>query len=320
MSVASVINEMKDNLPSDIVTDQKQVCRMILKAHNIFLLDTGFISRIAHMCDAQSIGRTFEKFSNGKTSEDMVFVITELILYELKNTEDAALTREVESFLIKICQEGYVVLLLTEETIYKELSEYLTRNTDKWNKFMVSLIHNNVAVLKNICSIIKSDEEFPYKNLMETGYIPSKNQDYITNIIRHIKRRKKDRDSLGEELICISLLFFGELCYKADYNHFFFCSYDRPAAVMMNMAVRTQCGNKKNLNYECIYLLDFIQYMITEGILVDRQVVEDILINLVGQKIKVIENKRAPLHSEQNVIPVTEAVELMFSGKELSFV
>ena len=89
---------------------------------------------------------------------------------------------------------------------------------------------------------------------------------------------------------------------------------------MMNMAVRTQCGNKKNLNYECIYLLDFIQYMITEEILVDRQVVEDILINLVGQKIKVIENKKAPLHSEQNVIPVTEAVELMFSGKELSFV
>ena len=126
-------------------------------------------------------------------------------------------------------------------------------------------------------------------------------------------------DSLAEELICVCLLFFGDLVYKSDYNHFYFCSYDRPAIVMMNKAVQTFYGNNDNINFESIHLLEMIQYMIKEKILIDKTVAVEMLMKLVGETVCIIENKKSPILSIKENVTVSKAVEMMFEGKEILF-
>lgn len=319
MSVTSIIDEMKDNLSLPIIKSQKEVCSLILKAHNIFLLDTCFVSRAAHICDVKNICEAFEKFSGGKTQKDIVFVITELVLYELKDSENVKLQLKIQTFIENLCHYGFCVLLLSEQCLYKEIGEYINRNSYEWNRFFTSLLRDNVAILKHTCSIVKSDHYFPYISMLELEFDPPKETNYIPNIINHIKNRKKEKDSLAEELICVCLLFFGDLVYKSDYNHFYFCSYDRPAIVMMNKAVQTFYGNNDNINFESIHLLEMIQYMIKEKILIDKTVAVEMLMELVGETVCIIENKKSPILSIKENVTVSKAVEMMFEGKEILF-
>ena len=98
MSVVDCISEMISASGSLFETNQANVVASILQAEKIFFLDTCFITKSFNI-ETEDLLRAFENIAEGKEKSKIVFVLTELVLYELKDSVENKLQEKNEEFL-----------------------------------------------------------------------------------------------------------------------------------------------------------------------------------------------------------------------------
>ena len=84
MQVVETISEIKATVSKLFVQDDKEVLQTILKSSHVVFLDTCFVSRVANDESTEKIVAFFKKI-------EAVFVVTDLLLYEMKDSKDNCL-------------------------------------------------------------------------------------------------------------------------------------------------------------------------------------------------------------------------------------
>lgn len=318
MSIAKVIESIKEDSIPIFMEKQTDVISKILLTKKIIFLDTCFISRSFHLSH-QKIFNAFKKLAGGSTERDLVFVVTELVLYELKDSLHDKLQVRAKEFLQNLVDNGFCVVLLKEETVCAEIGKYLDYNVQKWNTYFATTLHDNIANLSKLASVVENDTTMPYQGIMKYGYKVPKDPKFIEKVIFHIKERKSTKDSLAEELICICLFFLLELLHDSNRNQFLFCSNDWPAIIRIRQAIQTSYPTNEK-KFEVIHLFSLIQYMVNEKILENKDEVEEALKKIFGESVRIIVVSKIPFASKEEIVDIKEVTHMLFKNEEFLFI
>ena len=312
MPVVDYISEMISASEGLFETDQEKVVATILQAEKIFFLDTCFITKSFNI-ETKDLLKAFENIAGGKEKTKIVFVLTELVLYELKDSVENKLQEKNEEFFSNMLEYGFCLLLLKEETICDNIRPYMSYSVEDWNRRFSNLIHDNIANL-TIGKRIRTDCRMPYYGFSEIGFsIPNKNT-FVNEIITYLKNEKTSKDSMAEELIAISLFFIFELIRGSFRNEFIFCSHDFGAIARMNKSLQTSYSNML-CRFKSINIFSIVQYMVNEGILDSKETVLDSLKKIMGDTVKLVIRNDLPFQSIEKKITIDEAVEMLFANK-----
>lgn len=314
MSVIDCISEMISASGSLFETNQANVVASILQAEKIFFLDTCFITKSFNI-ETEDLLRAFENIAEGKEKSKIVFVLTELVLYELKDSVENKLQEKNEEFLSNMLEYGFCLLLLKEETICDNIRPYMAYSVEKWNRRFSNLIHDNIANL-TLGNRIRTDRRMPYYGFSEMGFNIPTNSTFVNEIIVYLKNAKTSKDSMAEELIVISIFFIFELIRGSFRNEFIFCSHDFGAIARMNKSLQTSYSNML-CQFKIINNFSMVQYMVNEGILNSREKVLDSLKKIMGDTVKLIIRNDLPFQAIEKKVTIDEAVEMLFENKKV---
>ena len=314
MSVIDCISEMISASGSLFETNQANVVASILQAEKIFFLDTCFITKSFNI-ETEDLLRAFENIAEGKEKSKIVFVLTELVLYELKDSVENKLQEKNEEFLSNMLEYGFCLLLLKEETICDNIRPYMAYSVEKWNRRFSNLIHDIIANL-TLGNRIRTDRRMPYYGFSEMGFNIPTNSTFVNEIIVYLKNAKTSKDSMAEELIVISIFFIFELIRGSFRNEFIFCSHDFGAIAIMNKSLQTSYSNML-CQFKIINNFSMVQYMVNEGILNSREKVLDSLKKIMGDTVKLIIRNDLPFQAIEKKVTIDEAVEMLFENKKV---
>lgn len=312
MSVVDCISEMISASGGLFETNQEKVVATILQAEKIFFLDTCFITKSFNI-ETKDLLKAFEDIAGGKEKTKIVFVLTELVLYELKDSVENKLQEKNEEFFCNMSEYGFCLLLLKEETICDNIRLYMSYSVEEWNRRFSNLIHDNIANL-TMGQRIRTDRRMPYYGFSEIGFRIPNNSTFVNEIITYLKNEKTIKDSMAEELIAISLFFIFELIQGSFRNEFIFCSHDFGAIARINKSLQTSYSNML-CQFKSINVFSFIQYMVNEGILDSKERVLDLLKKIMGDTVKLVIRNDLPFQSIEKKITIDEAVEMLFANK-----
>lgn len=312
MSVVDCISEMISASEGLFETDQAHVVTSILRAEKIFFLDTCFITKSFHL-ETEDLLKAFENIAGGKEESKIVFVLTELVLYELKDSVENKLQEKNEEFFRNLSEYGFCLLLLKEETICDNIRPYMSHSVEDWNRLFSNLIHDNIANLA-VGKRIRTDCRMPYFGFSEIGFNIPGNRTFVNEIILYLKNAKTTKDSMAEELIAISLFFIFELTRGSRRNEFIFCSHDFGAIARMNKSLQTSYSNML-FRFKSINLFSMVQYMVHEGLLDSKEKVLHSLQNIMGDTAKLVIRNDLPFQSIETKITIDEAVEMFFANQ-----
>lgn len=312
MSVVDCISEMISASGELFETNQRDVVASILRAEKIFFLDTCFITKSFNL-ETEDLLKAFENIAGGKEKSKIVFVLTELVLYELKDSAENKLQEKNKEFFHNLTEYGFCLLLLKEETICDNIRPYMSHSAEEWNRLFSHLIHDNIANLM-IGKRIGTDCRMPYYGFSEIGFHIPSNSSFVEEIIVYLKNAKTSKDSMAEELIAISIFFIFELIRGSCRNEFIFCSHDFGAIARMNKFLQTSYSNML-CQFKSINVFSMVQYMVNEGILDSKEKVSDSLHKIMGDTVKLVIRNNLPFQSIEKKITIDEAVEMLFTNQ-----
>lgn len=314
MSVIDCISEMISVSGGLFETNQEEVITSILRAEKIVFLDTCFITKSSHM-ETGDLFRAFENIAGGKEKSKIVFVLTELVLYELKDSVADKLQEKNEEFFSNMAEYGFCMLLLKEETIYDNIRPYMSYSVEDWNRRFSNLIHDNIANF-TFGKRIRTDCRMPYYGFSEMGFNIPNNSTFVNEIIVYLKNVKTSKDSMAEELISISLFFVFELIRGSFRNEFIFCSHDFGAIARINKSIQTSYANML-CQFKSINNFSIVQYMVNEGILDSKENVLESLRKIMGETVKLVIRNDLPFQSFEKTITIEEAVDMIFANQNV---
>ncbi len=312
MSVVDCISEMISASGDLFETNQTRVVASILQAEKIFFLDTCFITKSFNI-ETEDLLKAFESIAGSKEESKIVFVLTELVLYELKDSVENKLQEKNKEFFCNMSEYGFCLLLLKEETICDNIRPYMSYSVEDWNRRFSNLIHDNIANL-TFGKRIRTDCRMPYYGFSEMGFNIPNNSTFVNEIIVYLKNAKTSKDSMAEELISISLFFIFELVHGAFRNEFIFCSHDFGAIARINKSLQTSYSHRL-CQFKSINIFSIVQYMVKEGILDSKEKVLDSLQKVMGDTVKLIIRNDLPFQPSEKKVTIDEAVEMLFANK-----
>ena len=314
MSVIDCISEMISVSGGLFETNQEEVITSILRAEKIVFLDTCFITKSSHM-ETGDLFRAFENIAGGKEKSKIVFVLTELVLYELKDSVADKLQEKNKEFFSNMAEYGFCMLLLKEETICDNIRPYMSYSVEDWNRRFSNLIHDNIANF-TFGKRIRTDCRMPYYGFSEMGFNIPNSSTFVNEIIVYLKNVKTSKDSMAEELISISLFFIFELIRGSFRNEFIFCSHDFGAIARINKSIQTSYANML-CQFKSINNFSIVQYMVNEGILDSKEKVLDSLRKIMGETVKLVIRNDLPFQSFEKTITIEEAVDMIFANQNV---
>ncbi len=314
MSIINCIADIISASGSIFETNQEIVIRKILQAEKAFFLDTCFVSKSLHLNAAHVFG-AFRRISGGKEKQEVVFVVSELVLYELKDSADNVLQAKNREFLEKMSAEGFSLLVLKEETVCSHISPFMKYSKKQWNEIFIRLIHDNIATL-GFSQIVRTDKRMPYFGFSEVGFPVPGDADFINDIIVYLKNMKKNKDSLAEELIGISLLFLSELTHGSMRNEYIFCTDDFGALARMNKVIQTSYPTVQN-RFKAINMFTLVQYMMKEKIMTSKKEAVDSLKKIMGGNVKLLVENALPFCPKEETLTIDEAVDRIFNDEQI---
>lgn len=317
MEVVDCISDMISASGDLFETNQKKVIASILRAEKIIFLDTCFITKFFNF-ETEDLLKAFEKIAGGKEKSKIVFVITELVLYELKDSIENKLQEKNEKFFCNMSEYGFSLLLLKEEKICENIRPYMSYSAEAWNRRFSNLIHDNIANLA-LAGRIRTDCRMPYYGFQEMGFNIPDTGSFVKDIIVYLKNVKKSKDSMAEELIAISLFFIFELTQGSSRNEFIFCSHDLGAIARMNKSLQTSYSNMV-CRFRSITVFSMVQYMVSERILDSKEKVLDSLRKIMGETVKLVIRNNLPFQSVEKKISIEEAVEMIFANEKIDLI
>lgn len=167
--------------------------------------------------------------------------------------------------------------------------------------------------------MIRNDRRMPYYGFSECGYNVPADRDYIKDIIVYLKNAKKSKDSMAEELICISLFSIFELTHGSTCNTYIFCTHDFGAVARMNKAIQTSYPGELK-QFKNINAFTMIQYMIKEEIITSKTQALNSMKKIMGERVKLIIREEAPFSSIEKTIEIEEAVDRIFNKESVVLV
>lgn len=317
MTIKDCISQMISSSGNIFETDQERVIASILQSENVMFLDTCFITKSSHI-EKEGLFEAFEKIAGGKEKQKIVFVVTELVLYELKDSVSNVLQVKNQEFFEKMIEHGFCLLLLREETVFENIKTFMRYSSEKWNRIFSTLIHDNIANL-SFNGLIRNDRRMPYYGFSECGYNVPADRDYIKDIIVYLKNVKKNKDSMAEELICISLFSIFELTHGSTRNTYIFCTHDFGAVARMNKAIQISYPDELK-QFKNINAFTIIQYMIKEEIITSKTQALNSMKKIMGERVKLMIREEAPFSSIEKTIEIEEAVDRIFNKESVVLV
>lgn len=316
MKIEKCIEELIQESSNLFETDNGENIKSILVAKNIVFLDTCFITK-SFFFDRNTLFDSFVRMFGGKDVKNVVFVVTELVLYELKDSSNNELQAKNLSFFSDLKQEGFRVVILNEETVYNHLKPYLGYSNKRWNELFTRWVHDNVAVFR-FANRIRTDNRTPYYGFSEINYNTPSDSEFVSSIIRYIKNTKKDKDSLAEELVCITLFFFLEIISESNRQKVIFCTHDFRAIDVTRKAIYTSFPT--SCCFKIMHVFGLFQYMVKEGLITSRKEATQLLRKIMGDSVSLMVRERSPFVSEVKRVDIQGAVDLIFSEKDIELI
>ena len=314
MAVVDCISDMISASGGLFETNQENVVASILQAEKIIFLDTCFITK-SYNFETEDLLKAFEKLAGGKEKSKIVFVVTELVLYELKDSVENKLQEKNEKFFCDMSGYGFSLFLLKEEKVCENIRPYMSYSAEYWNRRFSNLIHDNIANLA-FAGRIRTDSRMPYYGFHEIGFNIPNTSSFVNDIIVYLKNLKTSKDSMAEELIVISLFFIFELVHGSSRNEFIFCSHDFHAIARMNKSLQTSYS-KMVCQFRSITIFSIVQYMVSEGILDSKEKVLDPLRKIMGETVKLVIRNNLPFQPNEKETTIEEAVDMIFANEKI---
>lgn len=314
MTIAECISDMLSSIGDIFETNQEKVIKDILRAEKVVFLDTCFITK-CHNLKAEKTFEAFEMIAEGRDNNKIVFVVTELVLYELKDSAANELQAKNREYFEKMSNYGFTLLALKEESVCDNIRPFMSYSNKKWNEVFAGLIHDNVANL-SFNRLVRTDNRMPYFGFSENDYNVPADRDFIRDIILYLKNAKRNKDSMAEELVCTSLFLILELTHGSGHSEYIFCSHDFGAIARMNKAIQTSYP-KMQEHFKKINVFGLVQFMIKNEIITYKDEAAEALRKIMGPSVRLIIGEDVPFAPTEKEISVEEAVEKMFDGERV---
>ncbi len=315
MSVKEVVDILKRDLPSYVITDEDGACDILLKSRLAVFLDTCFMSSLQKL-EEKLLEDLLAKVTNEGNGKKMVLVITELVLYESKDSRNNKVQSYVKR-IIDIAERNHIpVVLINEQNMHKVLMKYTGNGVNWWNNIFLARLQENKANLAKLMVVINSDKESVLNDSNHITNEQLKDAEFISDAIGHIKERKSDKDSMAEELICIVIFFLFEGFMNVPNKRVLFCSNDNEALARVRMAVKT---SYVTTSFENVHFFTLVQFMVAEGLLTDKEIVYGILKKTMAPNLLVQEKKELPFCETEQMMTLEEIVDGLFIGKQYSY-
>ncbi len=241
MYSSEVIAELKNDIGSYVISDMRKVMELIFVSERVVFLDTGVVSRIGNK-DWESEGcACIESIIDSGNQSKCVFIITELVLYELKDSISDVIQKHNRDLIINMYSAAYKIGILCEEITVETIHIYLNTSISVFNESFVKRLKENRPFLRTVDKLVS--EDIKRRRLLEDRYkIPIKN-DFISECIIWLKNNKNNRDSLAEQILALCLLMFLDMPGRTQY---LFCTNDKKARVNLLKIVRTSHLDEKD--------------------------------------------------------------------------
>ncbi len=303
MEVTDIILNLEKDVEEYFITDQQDALIAILKAENALFLDTGFISRFAN-APLEIMGDFFK--------EKCVLVVTDLVIYELSEKDGKRISNHARDFFKRISEQGIKFVLIKEMSLPSQLGEYISKSPLERNRDFVALLCKNKAALSSLAQAIK-ELTAKYKDILANDYKVPKNASFTTDVIRELVSRKKEKDSLAEELIIVCILLIMEL---PKGGKMFFCTHDHASIARFNKAVQTTVPDLEDRAC-AVSLYSFVAFLIKIGVLKESEKEQIIMFlkKVYGNRIKVVKTPQLPAQAFKEELTPEEITIGMLRGE-----
>ena len=319
MTVNESINRIKQSLPEYFVQNQTEVLRMILKSKHICFLDTCFVSRLRHLPDIMQAFAAAERIAGGTDAGSIVFVLSSLVLFEMKDSESHIVQRANMVLFDKANKYGFTFVVLDEEQVCDSINAYIQRTKIEWNKFFLERLSDNKANLTKLFTCLYNSDNTIYLDIANGKKKSDRNTDFICNTIRNIKDYKNEKDSLAEELIAVSLFFLLELLRESKRNIILFCSHDFPAINRINRVIRTSYFGE-DIQVRPVSFFSFVEYMVMQDFINNQEELEAVMKKVLPDKMKVVVQEKLPIQSVPSYLTCDEVIENMMRKVHQNYV
>ena len=198
-----------------------------------------------------------------------VIVITKCILMELAGTAHHLVERYV-NYLEHIYEYGIPTILFAEESLYDFLAEeYESEKINSIFRYAIRAIKKKTSIIEMVLKKEKS-----LRPVLSNDPIKSKN--ISSEFFTLVKSYKESDDNLGEELIGICLYMLLYLTAEDSFK-FAILTDDKGAAGTINVALASIPLVETEKKAAIISTPKLIQYMISDGIISQRNQVENLL-------------------------------------------
>ncbi len=316
MSVKEVIEALRKDLPPYVIMDEESAVETLVKSSIAIFLDTCFISSLKALEDKILEDLLF-KVIDKKNGKRIVLAITELVLYEARDPRDNSIQNYFKRIVGIAERNSIPVVLINEENIHKVLMKYSGYGVKWWNEVFLERLNENKANLTKLMVVINTDKKTLLNDSFKVTSSQLKDIELISDALGRMKDRKSDKDSLAEKLICIVIFFLFEGFMNVPNKRVLFCSNDNQALARVRMAIKTSYGNETS--FENVHFFTLIQFMVSKGILTDKEMVLGILKKTMASNLLVVEKKGLPFCETEQMMTLNEIVAGMFEGKVYSY-
>jgi len=317
--INEAINGIKNSLPGFFVVNQEECYKKILRANNICFLDTCFITRLITLAEKFDIYKAFETMAQGRDEGHIVFVLTGLVLYELKDSRESKLQSKNLELFESMNTNGFTLVVIDEELVCENINNYLGKTKVEWNALLANRLIENKANLSKLFSVMANSGDELQEAIYDGRVKNNRDTSFIVNLIGSIKERKSDKDSLAEELVAVSLFFIMELIKDSNRNAVFFCSHDLPAIDRLNKVSKTSF-DEMTVSIKAVSFFTFVNYMVEQGNITDKEALIEVLRKTMAPSIAVLSLEDSLVQNTFEKMAIEDVADKMLSGVRLAYV
>lgn len=234
MYSSEVIAELINDIDEYVVSDIRKAIDSILVSERVVFLDTGVISRIGKL-NWETMGHTYiDAVIKNTNSANCVFVVTEMILYEIKDSENNVIQKYNRDFIMNMYRAGYMVVIMREEMTGETLKSYMNTSIAVLNDRFLKRIIDNRPFLRTVVNLLSEDST--RSEMLTDDYKAPTTSDYIFECISWLKNNKENRDSLAEQIIAMCILMLLDLPGRSSYV---FYTHDNKASVNLKKIIKS---------------------------------------------------------------------------------
>lgn len=317
--INETIVEITNSLPDFFIVDQEECYKKILRANNICFLDTCFITRLIVLAEKFDIYRAFEEMAQGRDEGHIVFVLTGLVLFELKDSKDSKLQARNLELFEAMNVHGYTFVVINEENVCENINNYLGKPKVEWNSLFIRRLIENKPNLSKLFSVMANSGDALQEAIYDGSVKNIKDTDFIVRLITSIKERKSEKDSLAEELVAVSLFFIMELIKDSNRNAIFFCSHDLPAIDRLNKVSKTSFDGM-TAPIKAVSFFTFVSYMVEQGFISEKESLVGTLRKTMAPNISVLVMDDSLVQNTFEKMSIEDVADKMLAGVRMVYV